>query len=159
MVSQDEKNTEPAQTPSAHARSQPLKQATWWGQSKTAGLWGNVSDTDWGEGAAWIADWVCKTDSLAFEPDTVPGWQGCHCSSGRCRGSLGHTLKEGKCCRNCLPGYLTLQLCTQLNTQISEEPLPQAVMPRHLKMSAITGLGNGGTRWRKLINISRTKIG
>lgn len=37
-----------------------------------------------------------------------------------CRGSLGHILKEGKCCRNCLPEYLTLQLCTQLNTQISE---------------------------------------
>lgn len=66
MVSQDEKNTEPAQTPSAHARSQPLKQATWWGQSKTAGLWGNVSDTDWGEGAAWIADWVCKTGQLGL---------------------------------------------------------------------------------------------
>lgn len=108
---------------------------------------GGMSQTQTGEkGLLELQIGCVRQDSLAFEPDTVPGWQGCHCSSGRCRGSLGHTLKEGKCCRNCLPEYLTLQLCTQLNTQISEEPLPQAVMPRHLKMSAITGLGNGGTR-------------
>lgn len=32
-----------------------------------------------------------RHDSLAFGAHTVPDWQGCHCSSGRLQGSLGHT--------------------------------------------------------------------
>lgn len=30
-----------------------------------------------------------RHDSLAFEADTVPEWQGCHCSSSRLQGFTG----------------------------------------------------------------------
>lgn len=90
-------NTEPAQTPFAHARSQPLKQATWRGQSKTTRLWGNVSDADWGMWRRPLLDLqigCAGHDSLAFEADTVSNWQGCHCSSGRLQGFTGSQFKR-----------------------------------------------------------------
>lgn len=73
-----------------------------------------------GEGAAWIADGVCKTWQLGLWSTYGARLARLSLQFRQTAGFTGSHLKEGKCCRNCLPEYLTLQLCTQLNTQISE---------------------------------------
>lgn len=161
MLLQDGKSKEPSLLPSAHARSQPFKQVTWWRGSKILRLWVNISEEGWG---MWrwrmleLQSWCIRHDGLAFKTDTVPDRRAVTALQTACTSSSGHNLKEGRSCRNCLPECLTLQLCMQLNTQISQKLLAQTVRPAHLNTSRSMGLSNSGAR-RKLIYFTSISTG